>query len=333
MATFTLPVDIANRALQIIGVPRIMLFTDSSKAARETSFAIDKVRQANLRRSIWTFATRRAVLRPIISGSLLLNVLAYSAATTYAIGDIVSDSTGFLWHSVQNSNTANTPGAGGVNPFWISYYGTRAVSAWGATVAYFPGDLVVVAAVIYICVQANLNHTPPNATYWHVVAGATGTAIPFLSPLGVNPPAGATTRNVYLLPANYIRIAPQDPKAAANVRAGTAAGMLYNDWEIEAGFLFTNDPSPIIFRFVADETDVTLMDALFCEVWAAHLAVEVCETLTQSVEKLNNATGRYDRALSMAKAMNAIEEGSSEPEVAEGAGQQAPQGQPAQRGQ
>src|SRR5216684_2721218 len=96
MAVFTTPVDVANRALQGIGVPRITNFT-ATKAGLETGFAIDMLRQAELRRSVWTFATRRAVLRPIVNTTQNVSFLLYNAATTYAVGDVVSDSIGYLW--------------------------------------------------------------------------------------------------------------------------------------------------------------------------------------------------------------------------------------------
>jgi len=335
MAAFSTPVDVANRGLQIIGVPRIVAFTDSSKAAKETNFAIDMLRQAELRRSVWTFATRRTVLRPIVSTSEGITFLLYNAATTYAAGDVVADTVGFLWISLRGTNIGNTPGLAEVIPFWTSYFGPTIAQVWTTAVAYFPGDMVYVTGtpnVIYICVAANTTQTPPNASFWHVVAGAVSSALVQLSPLGVNPPTGATTRNLYRLPANYIRLAPQDPKAAANVRQSTLAGMMFNDWEIENGYLFTADVSPIIFRFVADLSDVPSMDPMFCEAWAARVSVEACVTLTQSVEKLNTAIGHYERQITMAKMLNAIEEGSTEPELPEGGGG-APQGQPAPRGQ
>lgn len=322
MAVYTTPLDVANRALQIIGVPRITALTASVKAALELTFNIDKVRQDLLRHSVWTFATRRAVLRPIISTTVTISFSVYSAVTTYAAGDVVVDTSGFYWISLKASNLANTPGAGGFYPAWGAYFGPSVAQAWVTAIQYFPGDMVVNSSVIYICVLAHTSQTPPNATYWHVVASATTIAIVQTSPLGVNPPTGATTRNLYRLPAGYVRLAPQDPKAAANARQGTLAGMMYNDWEVENGYLFTADTSPIIFRFVADQTDVTLMDALFIEAWAAALAVASCYTLTQSTEKLTKAEQHYAAALSMAKAMNAIEGGSTDPEVPEGGGQQ-----------
>lgn len=322
MAAFIQLLDVANRALQILGVPRIANFT-ATKAGLETAFAIDMIRQSELKRSVWTIATRRAVLRPIVSTSVAITFVTYSSLTTYALGDVVADSNGFLWLSMQASNLALTPGTGGVNPPWTAYYGPTVAQAWDAATQYYNGDMVTVSSVIYIAAQPSLNHTPPNASYWHVVASAAGAAIGQFSPLGVSNTA-ATTRNIYRLPANFIRFAPQDPKAAGIARQGLTAGMPWNDWEIEAGLLYTTDTAPIILRFVADQTDVSSMGALFCEVWASQLAAEVALPLTQSVEKMNLAIGRATRWLGVAKALNAIEEGSTDPELPEG--QAAPAG-------
>lgn len=332
---FTTPVDVANRALQIIGVPRVSAIPingtggDSSKQAKEAGFAIDKIRASELRRSVWTFATRRSVLRPVVATTVYSLFAAWSSSTTYAAGDIVVDAFNFLWISNFGSNTGNTPGAGGVSPFWTAYFGASVAQVWSGSVSYFPGDMVYVSGtpnVIYIAVALSLNHTPPNATYWHVVQGATSTALVQFSPLGVQPPTGATTRNIYQLPANFVRMAPQDPKIAAVAHQGLTAGMMYNDWELEAGYLFTGDAAPIIFRFVADQPDVTQMNALFCEAWAAQLAIALAPTLTQSAEKLNTALGVYRDTMGVAKAMNAVEEGSTESELAEANAPQPQQG-------
>src|SRR6267154_3354140 len=153
MAVYTTPVDVANRALQLIGVPRIVAFTDSSKAAKESAFAVDKIRQSDLRRSVWTFATRRAVLRPTISTTSQVTFAAWAIGTTYAAGDIVLDSSGYVWLSVQGSNTGNTPGAGGASPFWVSYFGPLTAQVWVTATQYFPGDVVYVSGtltVVYI---------------------------------------------------------------------------------------------------------------------------------------------------------------------------------------
>ena len=53
---------ICNRALQLLGVKRIVALTDDSVAARACNNAYDAVRQAELRRHRWNFATTNASL-------------------------------------------------------------------------------------------------------------------------------------------------------------------------------------------------------------------------------------------------------------------------------
>lgn len=329
--SFTTQVDIANRALQHLGVPRISAITNSSKQAREARFAVNKVRQTVLRSSVWTSATRRCVMRPIISTTKSINFPNYDAAVTYATGDIVadtaiaSDTTGFLWISTAESNLANTPGAGGANAKWVPYFGPRVAEAWSGSVAYKPGDMVYETTVVYIAVAVNTNQDPPNATYWHVVASATPTTIIAPWPMGYEND-GSTLRNIYRLPANFLRMAPQDPKAAAVARQNVAAGMQFNDWEVEAGHLLTADAAGFVMRFVADQADVAQMDPLLCEVWAAQLAKELCEPLTQSPQKFADVSAEYTRLMNIAKMVNAIEAGTTEDEPMEAPPQARQQG-------
>ena len=73
--SFLTPIDIANRALQHVGASRIdptLGFTEISKNAQEISFCYDKLRRAELRRNVWRFAIRSAVLRPIDTTTLML---------------------------------------------------------------------------------------------------------------------------------------------------------------------------------------------------------------------------------------------------------------------
>jgi hypothetical protein len=43
-------------------------------------------------------------------------------------------------------------------------------AAWSNATAYVAGNIVSLAGVVYICIAANTNQSPPNATYWAVVA-------------------------------------------------------------------------------------------------------------------------------------------------------------------
>ena len=63
---FTVDVDVANRALQHCGQPRIdstLGFSEGTQRAQEIQFAYGKIKRAELRDNPWRFATRRTALR------------------------------------------------------------------------------------------------------------------------------------------------------------------------------------------------------------------------------------------------------------------------------
>lgn len=316
---FSSEVDVANVALQHIGEPRITSLADGSKAANETAFRIGKVKQAELRRAVYNFATRRMVLRPSATGPF--SVSAWVVGTPYAAGDIVTS--GSQYWIATAASTGVQPGntLSGVNPPWILYFGPLRYSAFSTTVQYFPGDIVSSSAVLYVAVAASLNQTPPNTTYWHAPQGLASLPTQLIYPAGYLPSASVTPRTILYLPANYMRLAPQDPKQAGNVRLNVTAGMRYTDWEIENGAIVSQQlttqlgtTGALIFRFVADVADVTAMDPMFCEAWGARLATEVCIPITQSAEKLKLCQEIYQLKIAEARAVGAVEGGSTEDE-------------------
>lgn len=316
---FTTPYDIANRGVQHLGLPRFSTFTDSKREALEAGFAYDKLRRAELRRGVWTFATRRMILRPKTATTAKISFPTYSAATAYTAGDIVADSNGYLWLN-KTAVTGTTPGTEGANPKWVSYFGNLVADAWSAAATYLPGDMVYVTGtltVVYICTAVTLNNTPPNTTYWHVVQSATSSFITSYSPIGYAPDPTATVRTVFYLPANYMRLAPQDPKIASGARQNVMAGQRFNDWEIEgtpSGYTLASavTTAAFVLRFVADTADVPAMDDMFCEATAARIAIELCETLTGSTDKMQVLVSIYDRAVLAARNVSAIEAGTTE---------------------
>jgi len=321
LSTYSTPVDIANIAATLLGSRRITTLSDSSKFARDANFVIDKVRGAELRRSVWTSATRRALMRENVSTTVNVSFSAYSAATTYATGDVISYGN-ILWISQAETNLANTPGAAGMSAKWVPYFGSTVAQSYSSSVQYYPGDVAFTSAVVYIAVAPSLNQAQAaNTTYWHVMAGATKSTIIQTSPLGYekNP---TTLRKVYRLPANYLRMAPQDPKGAGIEQQNVGAGMQYNDWEVEAGYLFTADSSPFVMRFVADQVDVSTMDPLLCQAWGTRLALVMCETTTQSPQKKQEVRDEYTRVINLAKMVNAVEAGTTEDEAGEPPAQQ-----------
>lgn len=84
------------------------------------------------------------------------------------------------------------------------------------------------------------------------------------------------------------------------------------DWQIEGRKILTDDSAPLYIRYVRDEEDPNVMDALFREALSARMAYEMCEEITQSNTKQDLARERYRDAIADARKANAIEQVSAE---------------------
>lgn len=212
--------------------------------------------------------------------------LGYDAATTYTIGQTVTGSDNFIYSSVGNGNIGNDPTTdGGVH--WTN---TNVANAWSRTPA-----LTV------------------SAMSWLPIGSLALRPLTLLYPVGSGPINDTSTRNVYRLPAGYLREAPQDPKAGSVSYLGAPSGLPYNDWLFENDFIVTSEGRPILFRFVADVSIVRKMDDMFCEGLACRLAEAVCEPITQSTSKIQTIASEYKLFMGEARTRNAIEIGSEEP--------------------
>lgn len=159
--TFMTPLDVVNRALQHCGVRRIATFNDPTAQAQELAFLYDKLRDAEMRRNQWKFATRRIVLRPIDIDTLLWKPPVWASGNAYAVGAVVDytpagSNTDFYWvNDTANSGTI-TPD---VATYWHRYFGPVAIDLWlnpqpsppvSATyspmVPYQAGEIVVMPA-------------------------------------------------------------------------------------------------------------------------------------------------------------------------------------------
>lgn len=509
---FQNPVDIANRACQHCGVNRIADFTEDSPQAAECAFAYDKVRRAELRRNVWRFAIRRAAVRAVTTGTMLLDPELWASTTTYGYGAIVEDTAGSAWQSAAQDNLNNAPGN---SPAWELYCGPLTVqpydttgqtgyfagelvyespgdgtysvylslasqnsqdprvptgwlstiqypndaivlfyAAWAAgttyaagaavsysgltyvslsagnigntpsssptrwiaasltlapgyydsTVAYAIGQFVTYLGTNYVCIVASTGNLPTNTAFWaaqaagtfyvslidfnlnnspasaptlwssvttyaagNTVGGSNGliyssvvssnigndpvldngtnwtstgvlnpwttvnnfgtanqtwlqlsialTDLTLIYPIGSGPATQTTTRNVFRLPANFLREAPQDPKAGSSSLFGAPSGLMYTDWELQGNYIVSSEVWPIALRFVADVTDVTTFDDMFCEGLAARLGMEVVERLTQSTAKLSAIATFYKQFMTEARVVNGIETGATEPPV------------------
>lgn len=84
------------------------------------------------------------------------------------------------------------------------------------------------------------------------------------------------------------------------------------DWQIEMHStgdvaIMTDDGAPLKLVYIARITDTAKWDPLFVEVFAARLAMEICEKITASATKRQLAQNEYQWKLAEAKRTNAIE--------------------------
>jgi hypothetical protein len=385
MAEFLTPIDVCNRAMQHLGAKRIdpvRGFTEQSVQASECSFAYGKLRRAELRRNLWSFAIKRTVLRPVnalaiqgmafqttnsgaVSPTMFLSPALWSSVTTYSGGALVTTIDGTIWQALAPATAAYAPGN---SVAWDEYSGPLTVDAWTPQTSYFAGDLVYIApgdgtyvvyqsliggntdapaaASLYAAAQVyardeivifnsivyqslvdlNYGHQPDtsaaqwstvitsgsSATSWRVIAAELKQMV-IMYPLGSGPSVQTASRNAFRLPANYLREAPQDPKAGAISYLGMMGNLAFNDWTYDGAYITSMYAQPIPYRFVADLTNVSTFDDMFCEALAARIAYETCETITQSTAKQESCAKAYQKFMGEAGMVNAIEQGWVEP--------------------
>jgi len=274
----------------------------------------------------------------------------YNAATTYSIGNFVTLA-GVNYVSTVNSNTGNTPPNAS---FWSAqaagtYYASLIAfnlnndpslspAPWLVGTTYAAGNKVAGSdGTIYTSIgSGNLGNDPTKTiglwTNTGVLAPWTATnpfgtasdlwlqipvalgGLQLASPLSYGPVVQSPARNVYRLPASFLRRAPQDPKAGSTSFLGAPSGLMYSDWTLQGDYLVTRETFPILLRFVADVTDVSTFDDMFCEGLAARIAYEVVERLTQSTAKRQGILLAYNQAIGSARTVNGIEVGPVEAE-------------------
>jgi hypothetical protein len=126
---------------------------------------------------------------------------AWSGATAYIYGDVVEDAGSnylcILGHTNQTPPNATywvvvaekgDPGTDGTDGLGFTLLG-----AWSGATTYAVNDVVSLSGSSYACILAHTNHTPPNATYWTLLAskGDTGGTGPTGS-TGPGVPTGGT---------------------------------------------------------------------------------------------------------------------------------------------
>lgn len=210
--------------------------------------------------------------------------LGWDPATTYAATNTVVGSDGFIYSSNAGSNVGKDPVQ--TTGFWTN---TTVAAAWTRNPATYANDTQ------WLAVYANL------------------APLIFIYPIGTGPTTQTQTKNIFRLPAGFLRRAPEDPKAGSTSFLGAPSGLWYDDWTLEGNYLVSMEAQPIMLRFVADISDVTQMDEMFCEGLAARIAMAVCQRVTQSGAKLAQIENEYKLFMGEARTVNGIETGPTEP--------------------
>lgn len=208
--------------------------------------------------------------------------LAWASGTTYSASQQVTGSDNYIY-TATGSTTGNDPTTdGGVH--WTN---TNTLNAWTQVTGY-------VSSVNWRPVTCALRNVTLN---W---------------PIGSGPRSQASTRNVFRLPAGYLRRAPQFEKVPTSALGGPN-GIPLDDWEMDGSYIVTQETGPVILRFVADIMKVSLMDDMFCEGLAYRIATAVAPELAQSEAKLQSIASAYKQFQGEARLVNGIEEGYEDP--------------------
>ena len=208
----------------------------------------------------------------------------WNAATAYTSTNTVTGSDGFVY-TATGSTTGNDPTTDGGVHWTQGIY-----NAW----IKLPATQVV------------------SATSWNPVF-CYMTNLVFAYPIGSGPALQSYTRNAFYLPAGYLQVAPQDPKAGATSILGAPSGSMISDWVFQDQCITSANPGPLVLRFVAKVTRVASMDPMFCHGLACQVALAVVEKLTQSTEKLKAIASEYALVMREARLCNAIEISYEEP--------------------
>jgi hypothetical protein len=216
----------------------------------------------------------------------------FAIGTTYAINALVGASDGVIYKSLSNGNVGHDP----TTDAGVHWLNTGVLLPWTTVFTQGAGN-----------------------QQWRQIGGAafpSGVGLAELNivyPLGSGPLSQDRTRNVFRLPAGFLRQAPRDPKAGSTSFLGAPSGLDYDDWNFEGNYLVSWDVRPIIFRFVADVQDVTAFDDMYCEGLACRIALAVAPLLTQSTVKAGEIEKLYESFMSQARMVNGIETGAEEP--------------------
>lgn len=226
----------------------------------------------------------RSLLAPNINNTPADGPAAWSAATSYTIGNQVTGSDNYVY-TAAGSTTGNDP----VSDAGVHWTNTGNLNAWSRAPTL---------------ISAGIN--------WRPIVGTLSNAA-LLYPLTAGPLSQTGTRNAFRLPSGFLREAPQMAKPGLSAPLGGPLGVTYDDWEYDGQYIVSSMDGAFIYRFVADITRVASMDDMFCEGLAYRMALATCMKLTQSDTKLQTIASAYKLFMGEARLVNGIEAGSVVP--------------------
>lgn len=136
---FSTPIDLANRALQLLRKNIIHSFPGTTTESQEIARYYGEARRAEMRRAVWGWSTVRQILRPVTGTSQMVVFPAWNSATAYQAGAIVTASNNQIYMAIQPS-IGQQPGvvpAGG-QYYWDIYNGPVVADIWNGPIV--PGN-------------------------------------------------------------------------------------------------------------------------------------------------------------------------------------------------
>lgn len=237
--------------------------------------------------------------------------------STYDVGEFAYTTPGDGSYKIYRSLVNNN----GNNP--------ATVDQWVDSTNYTAGQVVSFSGTNYqSLVNFNANNQPPSSQWtttitsplvsnsWETMTGSSLAPLNIIYPVNTGPINDTATRNVFVLPSGFLRMAHPDPKANQYSWLGGPQPYQAPDWVLEGSYLISALPHPINFRFIADTQNVVGFDPLFAEGLAMRLAVQLAPRLADADTigvVINAATRAYAAAISQARTVNGIEIGAQTP--------------------
>lgn len=126
-------------------------------------------------------------------------------------------------------------------------------------------------------------------------------------PASATPPAFGWSYS-YPLPSDFLALVQVGDDWSMYESDGGALFEIESDQATGRMALLTDQAAPLNVRYVYRVTNAGLFHPLFVEALACRLAAEVCEPLTQSLAKRQQAWDEYKAAIREARRQNAIEQ-------------------------